>query len=111
MKLLLLGRSSQRRGVVFTTCDHLRDIIKVSGADFALVLRCGVAFGFGRKLFFLQFGVCRHPVIAISVRELKHAVVESVEPGQSNELKLVTHRAELALKFRDRRAIELLPIE
>src|SRR5437868_3562147 len=110
MKLLLLSRSSQRRGVMFTTCDHVRNIIKVSGADFMLMLRRGVAFGFGRKLFLLQLGVCRHAVIAISARELKHAVVERVEPGQGNELKLVTHRAELALKFRDRRAIELLPI-
>ena len=43
---------------------------------------------------------------------MKHAVIERVETGQGNELKFVTHRAQLTLKLCDSRAIEFLfPIE
>ena len=63
----------------------------------------------GRELRLLQFRIRRHSSIATALRELKHAVIERVETGQSNELELefVAHRPQFTLKLCDTSAIEI----
>jgi len=61
-----------------------------------------LAIGLGGELFFLEFGIGGHSTVAIAARQLEHAVVERVESSESDKLKFVTHRAKLALEFRDR---------
>ena len=112
MKLFFFGRPAQSRGRTFPTRDDACDIVEISGADLVLVLGRRVAVGFGRELRLLQFGLSSHPAIAIAVCEFEHAVVEGVESGERDELEFEAHRAEFALKFCDRRPIELrFPVE
>ncbi len=112
MELFLFGRTLQGGGRAFAAGDDLRDIVEVTGADFALVPRRRVAVRLDRKLRFLQFGIRRHAAFSVAAGQVKHAVIERVESSQGNELKLVTHRAEFALELRDGCAIEfLLPVK
>src|SRR5205823_4975461 len=90
----------------FATRDHLRHRIEVASANLLLMFRRAISVGFGGELRFLQFRVSRHAAIAIAAREFEHAVVERMKAGQSNELKLVTHIAQLALKSCDRGGVE-----
>ena len=78
----------------------------------ALVAGRGVAVGLGGELGLLQLGIGGHAAIPISARQLEHAVVELVEPGERDELERVAHGAQLALELGDRGGVELLaPVE
>src|SRR5689334_14309261 len=69
-----------------------------------MALRC--------KLRLLQLRVRGHPGVLVLARELVHSEVEGVKAGEGDELELVAHRAELPLKARDGRVIEMLfPVE
>ena len=77
-----------------------------------LVFRRRVTGSFRRKLGFLQFRIGGHSATGVAVRQIKHRIIQCVEAGQGHELEFVTHRSQLALKFRDRRAVEIFfPIE
>src|SRR3974390_2603670 len=88
--------------------DDLGDLIEVSRADLALMTRGRIAPDLRRELSLLELGVRRHPVLPVAPRELEHAVVERVEPGERDELELVPHRGELLLERRDGQLVEVL---
>ena len=72
----------------------------------------GVTVGLGGKLCFLQIGIGCHATILVIMRETKHAVIQRMETGERDELKFVSHRAQLPLKFLYGCRIEfLLPVE
>jgi hypothetical protein len=76
------------------------------------VLDGGESLGNRRELRFLQFHERRHLTARVAVRQIEHAVVETVESGQGDELELVAHRAQLALEASDRCIVEVLfPVE
>ena len=112
MKLLGFGRPAQRRGGGFPAGDESRHFVEVAGADFALMFSRGVTIGLGCELCLLQFGIGRHSALAVTVCKLEHAVIEGVKSGQGNELKLVAHRAQLALEVYHCAAVKFfLPVE
>ena len=66
----------------------------------------------GGKLGFLQLDERLHVLARIAMSQVEHRVVEAVETGQRDELKLVAHRTKLFLEFGDRRVVEiLLPVK
>src|ERR1051325_1118108 len=112
MELFLFSRTLQSSGRAFTVGDYLCHIIKVTSPYFTLMFRRGVTDRLNLKLSLLQFGIGCHSMLLVATGELKHAVVQCVEPSQSNKLKLIAHCTEFALELRDSPAVELLlPIE
>ena len=112
MKLRLFGRARQRGYRRPAALDHLRDLVEVSGPDFALMLGRRVADFLSGKLGVLQAHVRAHLLVHIAGRKLEHAIVERMETGERNELELIAHRTEFALEFCDRRGVEVLaPVE
>src|SRR4029434_10251429 len=72
----------------------------------------GIALRFGCKLRLLETYVGGHVLARVTARQLAHAVVERVEPGQGDELKLVAHGSQFALEVCDGAVVEvLLPVE
>src|SRR5262245_22973015 len=111
-ELLRFRRTAQRRGLALAIADNLGDDIEVPGANLALMLRRRVTIAFGREFRFLQHCICRHAMVAVIARQIKHAGVEGMKSSERNKLKLVTHRPELALKLCDAGTVQfLLPIE
>src|SRR6476660_4414915 len=112
LELRLLGRARERSDGRTPALYDLRHAVEVAGADFALVLGRRVAELLRGKLRFLQWRVRRHALSRVAPREVEHAVVEAVKSGERHELELVSHRPELALEARDRRAVEVTsPVE
>jgi hypothetical protein len=87
--------------------DNLSNVVEVAGAHFVLMPGRTVSMFFGRELLLLQFRIRLHSSIAITLRQLKHAVIERVETGQGNELEFVAHRSQFALKLCDTSTIEM----
>src|SRR5258706_15722766 len=85
------GRFCQSGSRGHAVRNDLGNLVEVSCAYFALVLRRGISMFFERKFRLLQFRVSRHAMIAISKRQLEHTVVDGMEAGQGDELEFVTH--------------------
>src|SRR5437762_2014124 len=68
----------------------------------------GVSERFGGKLLLLELGIGSHATFGVTAAQVKHAVVQSMESGQGDELKFVTHSSKLTLKFSYRCAVEFL---
>src|SRR5438045_1173510 len=102
-KLRFLGRTAERRGRAFAAGDGSRDRVEITGADLVLVLRRRIPALGGREFGFLQFGIGSHTASGIAMRQIEHRIIERVKSGESDELKFVAHRGELALESVDRR--------
>src|SRR5690242_16567918 len=113
MELLGFRGFSQRTRRRLSVGNGLRDLIEISCADKALVAHSAVAGLLGQiELPLLQFSVCCHAFSGITTRQIEHGKVESVEAGERDELKLVSHGAQLPLELRDGCVVELLfPVE
>src|SRR5437764_12712263 len=100
-ELLRFGRAVQGRGRAFTVSDDLRDEIKVTCADFALMFRRRISIAFGHGFRLLQYRVRRHAVVALTARQIDLASSKPMKSSNRDELKFVTHHAQLTLRFRD----------
>ena len=90
----------------------LRDQVVPAGAHLGLVLDGRVAVGLHRELVLLELHVGGHALLRVALRQVEHARVHRVEPGEGDELEPVAHRAELLLERGDLRVVErLLPVE
>src|SRR5690349_24663973 len=98
VKLRRLGAAGERRRRGVATRDCHCHCIEVADADLALMASCGISVCLGCELGFLQFAICRHPAVAVLVRELEHREIEAVKTGQSDELEPVAHSRDIALK-------------
>src|SRR5215813_14557561 len=108
-ELLLFGGACQGCDGRGASSDYLRDSVEVSRADESLMLHAAIAVTLPRKFQFLQTRVCRHSRLFIIQRQIKHAKVESVETGESDELEFVTHLRQLLLEARNRFRAQFLP--
>src|SRR6202020_340039 len=90
-ELGFLGGAGQCGGRGLALLDRLRHRVEVASAHFALMLHCGKAAVGSGKFLFLQLDERAHLAACIAVGEIEHAVVEAVEAGQRDELKLVAH--------------------
>src|SRR6266850_1935544 len=107
LELSLFGRAVKSDGRTATARDRLHHLVKVAGADLALVAGRGVAVRLGRELGLLQLRVGCHPALAIAARQLEHSIVERVEPREGYELELVPHDSELSLERCNRVGVQL----
>src|ERR1700681_4106528 len=92
-ELLVFGRSLERGGRGPCALDRLRHRVEVAGTHLALVLDRGEALGDRRELRFLQLHERCHLAASVAMRQIEHAVVQTVEAGEGDELELVAHRA------------------
>src|SRR5215471_16906614 len=103
-------RHGERRNAL--TANRRIERVEITGAGFALVAYRRIAARFGGEFRLLQLRIGRHAALPITGGEIEHAVIEAVEPGERDELKLVAHRPEVALEPRDRGFVEVgSPIE
>src|SRR6185369_5331973 len=109
LELRLLGRSFQRQSRALATRQDLHHLIEVSRADLALMANRGVTRRLGGELRRLELRVRGHSMLAIVLRQGEHRMVEAVEPGQGDELELVSHGSQLALELGDGCGVELAP--
>src|SRR2546427_8915520 len=112
-ELLAFGRAGKGRGRGLSGGDGLRYLVEVAGANELLVLDGAIPSLFFHPEFgLLHLRVGAHAVIAVGAGQLKHAQVQGVEAGQSDELELVAHLAQFLLEVGNGRVVEfLLPIE
>src|SRR5437660_2646964 len=111
-ELLVLRGSLERSSGRLTAGNGLRDLVKIPGADKPLMPDRRVPSFRGPEFFFLQSRIGCHAFAGITVRQLKHAVIQRVEPSQCHELELVSHGSQFGLEFRNRRFVQLLlPVE
>src|SRR5215470_8250816 len=113
VKLRLLRGPLERRCGSSAARDDLLDGVEVSGADEALVFHRFVAvLALLPEFLFLELAVGRHAAGLVFARQIEHAHIERVEPGESDELEAIAHRAEFLLEFRGSGVVEsLLPVE
>lgn len=81
MKLFRLRGRVQRQCRRLTAGDHLIHLVKVSGANLAL-MPCGrVALRFGPELCILEIRVSRHATDTELPRQFEHAEVQRMKAG------------------------------
>src|SRR6202790_4714124 len=111
-KLLVFGRSLERGGRGPCALDRLRHRVEVAGPHLTLMLDRGEALGDRRELRFLQLDERRHLAASVAMRQIEHAVIQTVETRERDELELVAHCAQLALEAGHGCIIEVLfPVE
>src|SRR5690606_313992 len=112
LELCFLSGAGQRRGGRLTAFDRLGDGVEVTGAHLALMFNGREPELCSGELFLLQFHERTHLTTCVAVRELEHTVVQSMEPGQRDELEPIAHGTQFALEACDGVVIEiLLPVE
>src|SRR5215470_922178 len=101
----MLECSSGRR----STGDDLLQGIEVSSANETLVLyRVIAVLALAHEFRFLQARVCGHSAGLVFAGQLEHGVVQRMESGERDELKLVAHLRKFPLEHCDGRVVQIL---